>query len=406
MNHAHRSLPGAIMAGAIVAIAMGNGGCSAASAAGAALNNVEGATSGCEEFDQGDSSIASLSIGGDTKAFVTASANLATIATDAEGKVLAACLAIDADLGVTDTWSAMKADGGSIDLETGEACKQAGLKIKGVLTGDASAGCELVISRGYCYVDATAQVTCESMCTGATKCTPGDITTLCSPAELTGECDGSCKAGATCEGSATAAATCQGTCEADCTGMCDANPCMAKHCAGMCAGTCTGQCTVAASAMVNCGAMVNCRGGCSVAYKAPQCETTVTEPSCSVSKTCTASCTSNVEAQAKCTPPGVSLECEGTVSADLQAVIDTVKKNLPAIILLVQTQGKLVQDAASQVVATGQVVANEVASIGGKDVACAAKAVQADATASASLNVSVTASANVSESCNGPGTTM
>ena len=56
-----------------------------------------------------------------------------------------------------------------------------------------------------------------------------------------------------------------------------------------------------------------------------------------------------------------------------------MKKNLPAIILLVQTQGALVKDAATQVVATGQVVANEVASIGGKAVSCAAKAVQADA---------------------------
>jgi hypothetical protein len=402
MNHAHRSLPGAIMAGAVVAIAMANGGCSAASTASGALSNVEQATAGCDEFDQGESSVASLSIDGDTKAFVTASANLAAIAADAETKVLAACKGIDSDLGVTDTWSAMKVDGGNSDNETAEACQQATLKIKGVLESDASAGCALVVSRGYCFVDEQAQVKCESTCTGATTCMPGDITTLCTPAELTGECDGSCKAGASCEGSATAQATCQGTCEADCTGMCDANPCQAKHCAGMCAGTCTGQCTVAASAMVNCGAKVNCRGGCSVAYKAPQCETTVTPPSCKVTKTCESSCTSSVEAKAQCTPPGVSLECNGTVSADVQTVIDTVKKNLPSIILLVQTQGKLVQDAASQVVATGKVVADQVTSLGGKAIACAGKAVQADADASASLNVSVMASASVSGSCGGP----
>ncbi len=156
--------------------------------------------------------------------------------------------------------------------------------------------------------------------------------------------------------------------------------------------------------MVNCGANVNCRGGCSVAYKAPKCETTVTPPMCKVSQTCQASCTSNVEAKAVCTPPSVSLECDGTVSADVQAVVDTVKKNLPPIILLVQTQGKLVVDAANQVVATGKVVADQVTSLGGKAIACAGKAVQADADASASLSVSVQASASVSGSCKGPTT--
>jgi hypothetical protein len=402
MNHAHRSLPGAIMAGAVVAIAMANGGCSAASAANAALTNVEQATSGCEEFDQGASAVSGLSIDGDTKAFVTASVDLAAIAAQAETSVLAACKQIDADLGVPDTWSAMKSDGGSSDAETAEACKQAADKIKITLESDASAGCALVISRGYCVVDEQAQVQCESSCTGMTTCMAGDITTLCSPAELTGECDGSCKAGACCEGSETAVAQCQGACEADCTGMCDGNPCEARHCDGVCEGTCDGQCTLAASAQVNCGASVNCRGGCSVAYKAPECETTVTPPSCKVSQTCEASCTSNVEATAKCTPPGASLECTGTVSSDVQAVIDTVKKNLPPIILLVQTQGKLVLDAANQVVTTGKVVADQVTSLGGKAISCAATAVQADADASASLNVSVQASADVSGSCGGP----
>ncbi len=402
MNHAHRSLPAAIMAGSIIAIAMAGGGCSAASAANDALNNVEQATGSCDEFDQGESAVAKLSIDGDTKAFVTASTNLVAIAAEAETKVLAACKAIDADLGVADTWSAMKGDGGSSDAETAEACKQAAAKIKGVLDSNATAGCELVVSRGYCTVDEQAQVSCESTCTGMTTCTPGDITTLCMPAKLTGECDGMCKAGAACEGSAQAVAECKGACEAHCTGMCDGSACHGTHCKGTCEGMCDGQCTLAADAAVSCGAMVNCRGGCSVAYKSPQCETTVTPPSCKVSKTCEASCTSTVEAKAKCTPPGASLECSGTVSADLQAVLDTVKTNLPSIMLLVQTQGKLVLDAANQVVTTGQVVANEVTSLGGQAIACAGKAVKADANASASLNVSVQASASVSGSCGGP----
>ena len=62
---------------------------------------------GCDEFSGGASSIASLSIDGDTKAFLTASANLVTVATSLETSVMNACIAIDTDLGVTDTWTAM-----------------------------------------------------------------------------------------------------------------------------------------------------------------------------------------------------------------------------------------------------------------------------------------------------------
>jgi hypothetical protein len=395
----NRSVSASILTGALAAMAIANAGCSAAKEA---VSNVEQASQPCDEFDQGETAIAGLSIDGDTRAFVIASANLVTVAGNAETAVLNACIGIDNDLQIPDTWSAMKADGGSSNAEVTEACSQAANKIQSVLSGDASAGCELVISRGYCTIDAQAQATCESTCTGMKSCTAGDITMSCTPAELTGQCSGSCEAGASCEGSASAVTQCQGSCEADCTGMCDSNPCQATHCKGVCQGMCTGQCKIAANAQVSCGAQVDCRGGCSVAYTAPKCETTVTPPNCTVTQTCQASCTSDVEAKAVCTQPGVSLECSGTISTDLQAVIDTVKKNLPAIVLLVQTQSKFVLDAANQVATTGQVVANEVTSLGGKAISCAGKAVSADADATASLNVSVQASAKVSGSCGGP----
>jgi hypothetical protein len=93
---------------------------------------------------------------------------------------------------------------------------------------------------------------------------------------------------------------------------------------------------------------------------------------------------------------------QSQVSADLQAFVDTVKKNMPAIVLLAQTQGKLVLDAANQVVTTGKVVADQVTSLGGEAIACASTAVQADADASANLNVSFQASGNISGSCGGP----
>jgi hypothetical protein len=392
-------IPALLVSGSLVGLALSNGGCSAVKDA---ASNIEQASSGCDELNEGASSISKLSIDGDTKAFVTASANLVSVATSTELEVLDACKAIDKDLKCTDTWSSLAPDAGAPDAETQAACQAAADKIKAILTADGGAGCQLVISGGHCTVDVDAQASCESTCTGMTSCTPGDITTECTPAEVTGECDGDCKANATCEGTVQTEAQCEGACQGECEGMCDSTACHGTHCAGMCQGKCSGDCKLAADAQASCGANVNCRGGCTVAYKAPKCETTVTPPACKSSETCKASCTSNVEATSKCTPPGVSLDCGADVSADVQAVIDTVKANLPRIVLFVQSQSKIVLDAANQVVATGKIVANDVTTLGGKEIACAGAAVKADATASVSLQASFSASGSVSGSCGGP----
>src|SRR5258708_13711151 len=117
---------GFLIASSAIAIAVSSGGCSAAKNA---VANIEGVASGCEEFNGGASSVSSLSIDGDTKAFVVASANLVSVATTAEGDVLKACIAIDQDLGVTDTWSAKAPSKGAPDDEVTEACHQAATKI-------------------------------------------------------------------------------------------------------------------------------------------------------------------------------------------------------------------------------------------------------------------------------------
>jgi len=470
-SNRYRHIRTLLLSGSAILL-LSNAGCTAATNAAA---NVQAALSGCSEFSGGAASVAALSINGDAKAFVVASANHVATASTSETAVLGACIGMATDLQITDTWTAMAPSSGDApDDETTEACTQVTNKITAILAANATASCTLVISGGYCVVDETKQVDCESMCTSNTTCQPGNITTLCPPASLTGECTGSCNASATCEGSASAQATCQGSCEGDCTGMCDSDPCMAKHCKGACAGKCTGDCQLSAQASVNCGTNVNCRGGCSVTYQAPACETTVTPPVCNVSQACQSSCKSSVEVTSTCTPAGVSLECNGSasatvtladigdasvevpdastvpldatvpsldaalasldasgtspdaalasldasgtspdaattgtdssvpVSAELQALIGTVQKNMPAIILLVNTQAKLFVDATNEVTSTGTVVVDNVTSEGGKSLACAATAVSADVTASASIKVTVTASSNVSGSCGGP----
>ena len=376
-----------------------SGGCSAAENA---VDNAEGLASGCNELSGGPSSVQSLSIDGDTKAFVMATANLVALVDDGEKAVLTACVGIDDDLDVNDTWSAKAPKNGARpDDEVTEACHQASLKIHAVLTA-AQAQCSLFVSPAHCTVDEEAEVKCESACSSKETCQPGDITTLCSPAQLTGECDGECKAHATCEGRADAETLCTGTCALDCDGQCDGVTIHQKHCAGRCEGMCDGDCTVADDAHVSCGSNVHCRGGCTVAYKAPECETTVTPPVCSVSQSCQSSCKSSVETTSSCEPAGVSLECNGSVTADVDAVVATVKKNLPPIIALVQAKGQLALDAANEVATTGKVVANNVTTLSGKAVACATSAVSADASAAASLNVSVNASTSVSGSVGGP----
>jgi hypothetical protein len=443
-------VPGLVLAGSVAMLALTNGGCSAA-------NTIAGAAGGCDEFKGGASSVASLSIDGSTKAFVGAAADLEAIVTGPMGmevSVMNACIAIDKDLGVTDSWSAMApTDGSAPDNELKEACNQATTKINAILMAGASAQvtCNLSVSGGQCTVDASVQADCQGKCTGAANCTPPDVTVACDPGQLSGQCSGMCNASATCEGSASVAANCQGSCEADCQGTCTPGmaptvhcegTCMGNctgtctasggtgmmvnaaacsgtcsgtcsaacmytpgkpaHCDGSCTGTCTGNCKLDANAMVSCGAMVNCKGGCSVMYTAPKCEGEIKPPMCNADANCQASCQGHAEATATCTKPTVTLECDGTATADITKLIATLQTNLPAIVAAVQTQGPLAVKAVGHVFATGSAVVSSAGSIGGKALACATAAASASVKAQASISVSVSASASVSGAAGGP----
>jgi hypothetical protein len=425
-------VPVAVIAGAVGLLAMSNG-CSA-------VSNAVGAAQGCDEFQGGASSIASLSLDAKTTAFVSAAANLQTLATSMETAVYTSCKGIATDLGVTDSWSAMS----GLDAQTTEACNQASTKVTSILTAAQSAGVvvTLSVSGGECQVNASAQESCEASCQASASCTEPSITVRCSPGDLSGQCSGTCNAMATCEGSVSAEANCQGTCAADCDGSCtgsasatvDCNgtctgncngtcggtsqttgtcsgTCEGKcdamctaaagvklHCSGTCSGKCTGSCTLAAQSTIMCGASVNCRGGCSVAYTAPTCEGKLTPPMCQGDASCQGSCSGSAELTAMCTPPTVSLEVVGTASSDLMALVTTIQTNLPAIILAFKTQGPLAADGAQAVVTAAGQVGGELTSLTGKALACATVAVQATASASASVNVSVMASASVSGS--------
>ncbi len=383
--------------------------------------------------------MSSLSIDGDTKAFLQASVNLVAFTGRAEANLLAACTQIDRDLGVPDTWSAKAPpDAGASDDEVAEACKQAANKMQTVIAAHPEAWCVLHVSGAHCTVDEGGQANCESSCSGSPTCDAGSLTALCPADALTGECDGKCTAGAVCEGTAPNPAACVGACTAACTGLCDSRPNDARYCNGTCVGTCTGDCEVAAGAQVSCGPGIRCLGGCSGAYTAPACEATVTPPACDVSSVCAASCRSTVETTSSCSPPDAVLECNLGANAsedtawptapgenpdasttqavtaplvpppalqpppDLMALLGTVRKNLPTVVLLVQSQGQLALDAASEAVSTGRAIASDTSRLDGKALACAFVASQADVKASDSLRLAVKTSSDVSSSCGGP----
>jgi hypothetical protein len=438
-----RYVPGFVLATAVVAVAASSGGCSAA-------NQVAGAAQGCDEFNGGASSVASLSVDANTKAFLTASLDLVAVSTSIENDVFTACSGIATDLGATDTWTSKT----SMDDKVNAACDQASATIQGILTAGAQAQvtCSLAISGGQCTVDANVEAMCTANCSGAVNCMPPDVTVACEPGELSVQCSGMCMAGATCEGTVTApVVNCQGTCDADCSGECDgtatvkadcqgtcsgncfgtcngtatgaggmancAGTCMGQcdakctlasmakvHCSGSCKGSCTGNCKVDGGAMVMCGANVSCKGGCMGTATAPKCEGKLTPPSCMADANCAASCQSHAEVTAMCTKPTASLDCLGTVSGvtNLDKLVATLQKNMPLLANAFQTQGPLAVKAAGQVKDTGTAVVSSVGSLSGKAIACATTAASASAKASVSVNVSVSASASVSNSCHGP----
>jgi hypothetical protein len=437
-------VPGLLLGALVAAMALANGGCSA-------VATLAQAAQGCDEFP---GSVSTLMLGGDAQAFVQAGADVVATANSMETAVLNACVGIDGDLMVTDTWTAMgPAMGGTTDAEVTEACSQASMAITAILQGDAGAQaeCSLSVTSGQCDVSATAEASCEGQCSASGSCTPPDITASCSPGDISGQCSGMCQASATCEGSATVSAMCQGSCEADCTGSCtpgtlpsvhcegtcmgmctgtctamggtgmmvdsaacagtcsgqcnaecDYTPGTPAHCDGTCNGSCNGNCKITATGGISCGAMATCRGGCSVMVTAPTCEGQITPAMCNASANCQASCESHASLTATCTPPTAQLECDAGASASVQALVTTLSTNLPPIITAVQTQGPLALQATANLAATGKSVAEDLGSVGGKAIACSGVALSAAASATVSINVSVQASASVSASAGGP----
>lgn len=319
---------------------------------------------------------------------ITATGSLTVKTSSIENQVLTACKNIVMDLG-----GPAPSNAGSIDTQVMTACTAA----KNLLTTAVNTNpVTFAITGPRCYVDASAQLSCEVDCQAQASCQPGTVEVRCEPGDLSVVCSGMCSAGATCEATAQApTVTCQGSCDGVCNGTCSGSTNAAGECSGTCSGTCTGNCTITpGGASVNCGAMARCRGGCTTTGTAPQCEGELTPPTCTVDAQCQTGCEAQASFEATCEPATI------TVSGGNTALNNTLKTNLP-ILLEVRDNLASLQADASALATSAQAVATAASA----DAACAISragqlvtAAQGAVNAAASLQVTVSVSVMVTGS--------
>jgi hypothetical protein len=367
-------------------------------------SDVLDATEGCDELQTGNAS--ELKIDAKAKDFILASQDVSASIDKVSGDVLTACAGMAADLGADDTWSNEKTLKLKIsnDADTG-ACDVALKKIDENMNRAAQANVDLRVGlvKGECHLEFDAQTACDSECAGNTTCEPGEFTSRCEPGSISSICNGDCMAGAFCVGSAKLAANCKGHCEATCEGAC-AGKCYHDNgevtendanchgvCTAQCEGTCSGRCEVEAEAGIACGAGVFCHGTCDGAMDSPSCTTEFKEPECKVDMDCYDACTARLATQATCTPTEVNVIADVKVMPDLEPVVATLNKNLPALVAAAEAEGKLVQGAGKRMADAGSDLNGRVDDLDGKSLACVGVASSALADAVDTINISVKA---------------
>jgi hypothetical protein len=364
----------------------------------------------CEGYASGGTVDASFDA--ELKAFMSASLDLEQVSGDVRVAVRQACTNIAVDLGAPNNFGEIGDDDRAITNSDGTgACDVASARINAIMEVNAQANFSLQYSRGYCRQDFEEIKKCDQECKQVETCEPGKVEERCTPGELSVQCNGSCKAHASCKGTFEFAANCQGKCEAECQGEClgtctaadgsmtENNPNCQGKCSATCTGKCTGSCQIEASAGIECGASVRCKGGCQAQYTEPSCETHCTPPKCTVSTACWESCTSRVEAKTVCEPTRVTLYANGSVHADVQALVRTVNANLGILVDAAEVKGKIAVDACERLVSAGETVVKSTNLVDIQARSCAAVAVKKAGVAAGRMHASVSGSASVVGAC-------
>jgi hypothetical protein len=439
-NRKNFYVSGLALAGAVTAMTLTNGGCSAVNNA---QNAINGAAQGCSGLDLTSQAQATV------KSFADTVGAINTAATTVEAEWLHVCNELNAQL-MLDTSKTTAADACAVlhtyisgDLDAGvmltltvspPSC-QADLSVQGSCEAQckASANCDVsanctggdvvVGCNGTCSAqcDVTAPSfmcsgTCKGECTAsaAVSCT-GECTGTCTAPMWTGSCDAGCSASftGTCGGNCTG--TCDGTsmsgaaCKGKCVGTCDAKAsgscmamCTGTYSGGTCTGMCTGKCNVAAGAMCSgtCNGtcsytpgsatcMGECHGMCSAAVTPPTCTGML---NCSGSAECHGDCQAQAQASLNCSPPQVAFDVEGDASlyTAFQANLADIGKAFNDTIELKD----LISPIASKTAATFSAIGD----IGVAGASCVASEISVAGMVQASVSVSVSASATVSGS--------
>ena len=423
----NRFLPGVIVAAAIALVA-GTNGCSSSNP----LTDAQGALC-CKAFQPGtDMSTVDFgvdaSIKGQMSAFANATGDLSAVAGTAMADVTGACRNMATDLGNDPNDPAANGKSG-VDL-LNFWCTAATGKIKATITASVSGSLTLSVTPPECDVSVTAQANCQGGCDVSGKCDVKANPPTCTGGQVEVSCSG------TCTGSATAQIDCSGSCSGDCSGSCEAQggvECTGKcdgtctasttgngsQADGTCKGTCKGTCAVTAPSVKCSGscsgkcdatcapptgqATVNCSAGCTGSATPISCKGGKLEGGCKVDASCQANCNASAQAKATCTPPSISISGNITAGADVQfaALITTLKANLPALLLVIQAQGKSFADDISAAVQGGATLTAS-GSLNAGGVVCVADMVAAATSGSANFAATLSASVSVSTAVGGP----
>jgi hypothetical protein len=425
----NRFLPGVIVAAAMALV--GTNGCSSSNP----LTDAQGALC-CSAFQPGtDMTTANFgvdaSIQGQMAAFANATGDLSAVAGTALADVTGACRNIAVDLGDDPTGGTGTATGGA-NGKTGTDllnywCGEATNNIKTAVA--ASGSISLTVVPPECDVSIQATASCQGSCDVSGKCdikanpptcTGGTLEASCTGTctasasapsfDCTGSCSGTCTGGCTasggvectgkCDGTCTASTTgsgaqADGTCKGKCSGTCSVTAPSAT-CSGTCSGQCNANCTAAPGQ-----ASATCSGTCSVAATPLSCKGGKLSGGCQVDANCQANCNASAKAKASCTPPSVTLVASGTAGAQFNTLAITIQKNLPALLLVIQAQGKDFADDISAAIQGGATLTTS-GNLNAAGTVCVADMVAAATSGSANFAATLTAAVNVSTAIGGP----
>jgi hypothetical protein len=362
---------GVLAAAALGAFALTNG-CSAASSLQSSLC--------CSDFKPGSDMsqgkfVSDASVNVQFRVFAQAVGDISAVSGAALSDVTAACQSIATDLGDDPSKGMGMTGQGLMNFWCGEAVTQikANLTAAGTLTINAQPP--------QCSASLQATASCQASCNVNGTCDIKANPPTCMGGTLEVSCNGTCMAmgmaSFDCTGSCSGA--CSGSCQASvmnpvmCQGQCD-GACSATDAMGNCNGMCNGKCTFKAGASATC--MGTCSGGCMGSCSPPMaggsvqcsgmCMATPTPLSCKggtlsggcmVDANCQANCNASVQAKAECTPPSITITASGTASAQVDALIATLEKNLPALLVVIKARGQAFLTQMSGVVQGGATIA-------------------------------------------------